>query len=79
MSIKDLKEKLHSLIGSTDNEVLLKNLLYEAGNISGTANEEEGLSKEDYDELLSLINEPPEKGTISHHELKSSLNKWFTK
>lgn len=79
MSIKHLKEKLHFLIESTDNEVLLKNLLYEARNSSGAANEEEGLSEEDYKELLSLINEPPEKDTISYNELKSSLNKWFTK
>ena len=76
MSIKDLKEKLYSLIQETENEALLKNLLYEAKNTGDTENE---LSKEDYDDLLSLINEPPEKDTISYNELKSSLNKWFTK
>lgn len=76
MSIKDLKEKLYSLIQETENEALLKNLLYKAENTADTENE---LSKEDYDDLLSLINEPPEKDTISYNELKSSLNKWFTK
>lgn len=76
MSIKDLKEKLYSLIQETENEALLKNLLYEAENTVDTENE---LSKEDYEDLLSLINEPPEKDTISYNELKFSLNKWFTK
>ena len=76
MSIKDLKEKLYSLIQETENEALLKNLLYKAENTADTENE---LSKEDYDDLLSLINEPPEKDTISYNELKSCLNKWFTK
>ncbi|MEO8569418.1 MAG: hypothetical protein ABI419_09785 [Ginsengibacter sp.] len=80
MSIKEIKEKLHSLIETTDNEDLLKNLLYETEIKLDTANDfEERLSKEDYDELLSLVNEPPEKDTISYNELKSSLNKWFTK
>ncbi len=81
MRIKDLKEKLHSLIESTDNEALLENLLLEAENRINTTNdfEAEELLKEDYDELLSLTNEPPEKDTISYNELKSSLSKWFTK
>ena len=76
-----MKEKLHALIEQTNNEVLLEDLLLEANSRIHTINpnEAEGLSKEDYDELISLVNEPPEKDTISYDELKSSLSRWFTK
>ena len=81
MAIQEIKEKLHSLIEQTNNEVLLEDLLLEASTRIHTTNphEAEGLSKEDYDELISLVNEPPEKDTISYDELKSSLSRWFTK
>ena len=80
MEIKDLKQKLHSIIEQTNNEVLLDDLLAEAKIRTGTQepHEVEGLSKEDYDDLISLVNEPPEKDTISYQELKSNLTKWFT-
>ena len=81
MAIQEMKEKLHSLIEATNNEILLQDLLLEADSRIHTTNqhEAEGLSKEDYDELISLVNEPPEKDTISYDELKSSLSRWFTK
>ncbi len=81
MPIEVLKEKLHSLIDETNNEVLLEDLLAEAKSRIHTTNqhEAEGLSKGDYDELILLVNEPPEKDTISYDELKSSLSRWFTK
>ncbi len=81
MPIEVLKEKLHSLIDETNNEVLLEDLLLEAKSRIHTTNphEAEGLSKDDYDELIGLINEPPKKDTISYDELKSSLSRWFTK
>ena len=81
MAIQEMKEKLHSLIEATNNEILLQDLLLEADSRIQTTNqhEAEGLSKEDYDELISLVNEPPEKDTISYDELKSSLSRWFTK
>ena len=81
MAIQEIKEKLHSLIEQTNNEVLLEDLLIEAKTRIHTANphEAEGLSKEDYDELISLVNEAPEKDTVSYDELKSSLSRWFTK
>jgi hypothetical protein len=81
MAIEQLKEKLHSLIEETNNEVLLEDLLLEAKSRIDTNNphEAEGLSQADYDELISLVNEPPEKDTISYDELKSSLSRWFSK
>lgn len=81
MAIKEIKEKLHSLIEQTNNEVLLEDLLLEANSRINTNNphEAEGLSKEDFDELISLVNERPEKDTLSYDELKSSLSRWFTK
>ena len=81
MAIQEMKEKLHSLIEQTNNVVLLEDLLLEANSRINTthSNEAEGLSKEDYDELISLVNEPPEKDTSSYDELKSSLSRWFTK
>ena len=81
MAIKELKEKLHSLIEATNNEILLEDFLLEAASRIHTTNphEAEGLSKEDYDELISLVNEPPIKDTVSYDELKSSLSRWFTK
>jgi hypothetical protein len=81
MAIKEMKEKLHSLIEQTNNEVLLEDLLLEASSRIHTTNphEAEGLSKEDYDEFISLVNERPETDTISYDELKSSLSRWFTK
>ena len=81
MRIADIKEKLHSLIEATDNEALLEDLLIETETRLNTRNnyEAEGLSKEDYEELSSLLNEPLEKDTISYNELKSSLSRWFTK
>lgn len=81
MAIEEVKEKLHSLIEKTNNEVLLEDLLAEADSRIHTTspNEAEGLSKEDYDELISLVSEPPEKDTVSYEELKSSLSRWFTK
>jgi hypothetical protein len=80
MAINEMKEKLHSLIELTNNEILLEDLLIEANSRINTPNpnEAEGLSLEDYDELISLINEPPEKDTMSYDELKSSLSRWFT-
>lgn len=81
MPIEDLKGKLHSLIEATSNEALLEDLLMEAESRLNTNNlyEAEGLSKEDYEELIFLVNEAPEKDTISYDELKSSLSRWFTK
>jgi hypothetical protein len=81
MAIQEIKEKLHNLIEQTNNEVLLEDLLLGANSRIHTTNshEAEGLSKEDYDELVSLVNEPPKKDTISYDELKSSLSRWFTK
>lgn len=81
MAIQELKEKLYQLIEQTDNEVLLEDMLLEAESRINTVlpNEIEGLSKEDYEELKSLIEEDPETDTISLEELKSSLNRWFTK
>ncbi|TDH23430.1 hypothetical protein EXU57_16605 [Segetibacter sp. 3557_3] len=81
MAIQDIKEKLHSLIEQTNNEVLLDDLLSEASSrIHATSpHEAEGLSKSDYQELISLMNEAPEKDTTSYNELKSSLRRWFTK
>ncbi len=51
------------MVEQTNNEVLLEDLLLEAKSRIHTTNphEAEGLSKEDYDELISLVNEPPEK------------------
>jgi hypothetical protein len=81
MAIEETKEKLHLLIEETNNEILLEDLLLEAKSRIYTTNpnEAEGLSIEDYDELISLVNEPPEKDTISYDELKASLSRWFTK
>jgi hypothetical protein len=81
MAIEEIKEKLHSLIEQTNNEVLLEDLLLEANSRIHTTNphETEGLSKEDYDELITLVNEPPEKDTISYDQLKSSFSRRFTK
>ena len=81
MAIEELKGKLHSLIHATNNEVLLEDLIIEAQSSldSNIDNEVEGLSKEDLDELVSSLNEPAEKDTISYSELKSSLSRWFTK
>jgi len=81
MPIADLKEKLHLLIDATEDEALLEDLLIETEICLNTKNnyEAEGLFKEDYEELSSLLNEPLEKDTISYDELKSSLSRWFTK
>ena len=81
MKIEETKQQLHSLIEQTNNEVLLEDLLEEARTriLTPNPNEAEGLSKEDYDELISLINEPTEKDTISYDALKSSLSRWFIK
>ena len=78
MPIRELKEKLHSLIETSTNEVLLEDLLLEAKYKMNTTepHEAEGLLKEDYEELISLVNEPGEKDTISYDELKASLSKW---
>jgi hypothetical protein len=58
------------------NEILLADHLLEADSRIHTTNphEAEGLTKEDYAELISLVNEPPEKDIMSYDELKSSLN-----
>ena len=79
MKIEETKQQLHSLIDQTNNEVLLEDLLEEARTriLTPNPNEAEGLSKEDYDELISLINEPTEKDTISYDALKTSLSRWF--
>ena len=81
MAIQEMKEKLHLLIEQTDNGILIEDLLLEADSRIHTTNphEAEGLSREDYDDLISLVNEPPEKDTISYDELKSSLSRWFKK
>ena len=80
MPIKELKDKLHDIIDSTNNEVLLEDMLLEAQSriMSKSAYRIEGLSKKDYDELKMLAKEEPKKNTISYDELKSSLSRWFT-
>ena len=79
MKIEETKQQLHSLIDQTNNEVLLEDLLEEARTRIHTPNSHEagGLSKEDFDELISLINEPTEKDTIAYDALKTSLSRWF--
>lgn len=81
MAIQELKERLHDLINQTNNEVLLEDMLLEAERRIKTtlSHEIEGLSKEDYEELKSLLKEDSEADTISFEELKSSLNRWFIK
>lgn len=81
MPIEVLKENLHSLINETTNEVLLEYLLFKAKSRISTTHphEAEGLFRDDFDELISLINEPPEKDTSSYNELKSSISRRFTK
>lgn len=81
MGIDEIKAKLHSLIDETNNGILLEDILLEADSRMHADNPHvaEGLAKVDYDELISLVNEPPEKDTISYDELKTSLNRWFTK
>jgi hypothetical protein len=81
MAIEEIKERLHQLVDSTDNELLLGSLLDEVEEKLHTAVPHvlEGLSLEDYNELAELVNEDPEKDTISYEELKSSLGRWFTK
>jgi hypothetical protein len=81
MEIEALKQKLRSFIDSTNDADTLINLLHAAGNKASSTyiNEKTYLSEEDYEELLSLVNEPPEKDTVSYEELKSSLSRWFTK
>ena len=81
MAIQEMKEKLHLLIEQTTNEVLLEDLFVEASSRMHATNphEAEGVSYTDYQELISLVNEAPEKDTISYDELKSSLSRWFTK
>jgi len=76
MRIELLKEKLHSLINKTNNEAFLL-LKAKSRKEPAEPHVSEGLSKDDYDELVSLINEPPEKDTISYDELKASLSRWF--
>ena len=81
MAINDLKGKLHALIEATNNQALLEDLLVAAESRLYTNNEyeAEGLSKEDFEDLAFLVNEEPEKDTISYDELKSSLSGWFTR
>jgi hypothetical protein len=81
MEIKEVKEKLHSIIESTDNELLLQNILNAVEGKQGFKNSDDAneLSEEDYNDLMSLVNEPPQQNTISYNELKSSLSRWFTK
>jgi len=81
MALREPKEKLHHLIDETNNEVLLEDMLYEAERRINTSvpHEIEGLSESDYTELKELMEEDPEKDTISFEELKSSLGRWFTK
>lgn len=75
-----MREKLYLLIDETNNVLLLEDLLLEADSRIHTTNpaKTEGLSKGDYDDLISLVNEPSEKDTISYDKLKSSLSRWFT-
>jgi hypothetical protein len=80
MPLQELKEKLHDIINSTNNEILLEDMLLEAQSrtTSKSAHKIEGLSKKDYEELKMLAKEEPMKNTISYNELKSSLSRWFT-
>lgn len=79
--MNDLKNKLHSIIDSTDNEILLEDLLLEAeSRLTAThLNEKEGLSEEDFTELNELSKQPFYKDTINYNELKASLSRWFTR
>ena len=81
MAINELKEKLHQIIDTTNNEILLEDLLNEAEDRmhASKPHEIEGLSEEDFNNLTELVNEDPEKDTISYEEFKSAFPKWFTK
>lgn len=80
MPIKELKEKLYSIIESTNNEILLEDMLLEAESrtTSKKPHEIEGLSEADYKELNMLAGEGALKDTMTYDELKSSLSRWFT-
>ena len=80
MPLNELKEKLHQIIDSTNNEILLEDMLLEAESrtTSKTPHGIEGLSKTDYEELKMLAGEDALKDTMTYDELKSSLSRWFT-
>ncbi len=81
MAIEELKERLHKLINNTNNEILLEDMLHDAELRlhSPQSHVLEGLTEDDYSELVTLSGEKPEKDTITFTELKSSLGRWFTK
>ena len=81
MPRNELKEKLHQIIDSTNNEILLEDMLLEAESrlMSSKPHEIEGLSEKDYEELKLLAEEDSSKDTMNYDELKSSLSRWFTR
>lgn len=75
MAIEEMKQKLHEWLTATNNSEMLESILIQVQN-EDLVNE--GLSREDYEELDSLAKEPVEKETVSYDDLKASLSRWFT-
>lgn len=77
----DIKQDLINKISSTEDENLL--LLLKADYDYFTQNEgkdvTDELSKEDKDELISMVNEPFGYETISQQELDEAIAKWRIK
>ncbi len=79
MSKQDLKDELHKLIDSTEDENLL-NILREDLLAYGKNRKEVDdlldLSEEDRAELVQLSSEDPEKNTISEETFQKHIAKW---
>ncbi len=79
MEVQKIKQQLHTSIDSTNNEMLLEDLLAEAitRNNATAPNEIEGLTKEDYEELMLDANKTSTiDNSISYEAFKASVSKW---
>ena len=80
MTITQRQQQLIEQISATKDEdvliMLQEELAYHKNNKIDLAKE---LSQEDYNELVSMVNEPSEKNTISLSDFRKATDRWRTK
>lgn len=79
MSIQQMQEHLIKQVGAVTDENILRMLDEELSFYLEHKNDAAiQLSKEDYQELTALADEPIEGNTITFYEFKSIMDKWRT-
>ena len=74
-----IKEKVLQMVSAIDDEKLLELVKADIEYFSTSTDILDDLSETQREELLSMVNEPYEKDTLTEEEYKAATAKWRTK